>query len=202
MCVCINCFIVYLCHNLFFTVLLSRIFESRFFRYAFVQFTSYFAAKNALEAVNMTEVKGRPVAVDWVVPKDQYEHSMQREGAGEEEREEREEEGMADILSETSDAEIDQSDLESHDSDAEAQDSDDESHDSDDESHDIEATADDSDMESHDSEMISDDGDEIEDDDEEPHPLKREDTSDQKTIFIRYNVHIVCVLKLQFYLML
>ena len=48
-------------------------------RYAFVQFSSYFNAKKALAAVNMQEVKGRPVAVDWVVPKSKYEKSLQVE---------------------------------------------------------------------------------------------------------------------------
>ena len=44
--------------------------------YAFVQFTSYISAMKALEGMNAKELKGRPIAVDWVVPKGKYELSL------------------------------------------------------------------------------------------------------------------------------
>ena len=44
--------------------------------YAFVQFSSFFSAKKAIEELNSKEIKGRPVAVDWVVPKQQYEEAQ------------------------------------------------------------------------------------------------------------------------------
>jgi len=52
-----------------------------------VQFTSYFNAKKALEGMNAKKIRGRPVAVDWVVPKEKYEQSLEgkrtdREGRG------------------------------------------------------------------------------------------------------------------------
>lgn len=55
--------------------------------YAFVQFTSYFSAKKALEGMNAKKIRGRPVAMDWVVPKEKYEQSLEgkrtdREGRG------------------------------------------------------------------------------------------------------------------------
>ncbi|CAI8032101.1 Uncharacterized RNA-binding protein C4F6.14 [Geodia barretti] len=65
--------------------------------FAFVQFASYFEAARAVEGVNGVEVKGRPVAVDWVVPKTTYEVSLQSLGTRKEEEEEvegEEEEGV------------------------------------------------------------------------------------------------------------
>ena len=44
--------------------------------YAFVQFSSYHSARNAIAGLNMKELKGRPVAVDWVVPRDKYKEVM------------------------------------------------------------------------------------------------------------------------------
>ena len=132
------------------------------FRYAFVQYASYFDAKTALELVNMTEVKGRPVAVDWVVPKDQYEQSAKSEHKGEREEHEgerEEEEGVreeedTERLAELSETDLDdaggslESDLESHDT-----------------SHDI----------SHDNTM----------DPSEEDAKAREDVGEGKTLFIR-----------------
>ena len=131
-------------------------------RYAFVQYGSYFAAKNALEAVNMMEIKGRPVAVDWVVPKDQYEQSVQQ-GEMEERRKGRED-GESDG---ESDVESHGSDIESHENDVESNNNDVESHDSDVES---DAESHDRDAESHDS--------------AEADSLKR-DVTEGKTLFIR-----------------
>ena len=54
--------------------------------YVFVQFTSYFSAKKALEGMNAKKIRGRPVAVDWVVPKEKYELSLEGKGRGGEER--------------------------------------------------------------------------------------------------------------------
>ena len=125
------------------------------FRYAFVQYASYFDAKTALELVNMTEVKGRPVAVDWVVPKDQYEQSAKSEHEGEREEHEGErEEEDTERLAELSETDLDdaggslESDLESHDT-----------------SHDI----------SHDNTM----------DPSEEDAKTREDVGEGKTLFIR-----------------
>ena len=41
-----------------------------------MQFTSYISAMKAVEGMNAKELKGRPVAVDWVVPKEKYELSL------------------------------------------------------------------------------------------------------------------------------
>ena len=41
-----------------------------------MQFTSYISAMKALEGMNAKELKGRPIAVDWVVPKEKYELSL------------------------------------------------------------------------------------------------------------------------------
>ena len=86
----------------------------------------------------MTEIKGRPVAVDWVVPKDQYEQSMKREeerdGPTEEEERMQDTEGKDEEEDGESDAESDTSDMESRDQDGESCDSDAESHDQDGES--------------------------------------------------------------------
>ncbi|XP_057693557.1 RNA-binding protein 28 [Corythoichthys intestinalis] len=40
--------------------------------FAFVQFKNLSGAAKALQAMNMKEIKGRKVAVDWAVPKDKY----------------------------------------------------------------------------------------------------------------------------------
>ena len=146
-------------------------------RYAFVQFESYFSAKSAMEAVNATEIKGRPVAVDWVVPKDQYERSVREEGekgkrGGGDEREE--EKMEIEDEDEESDGE---SDAESHDSDPESYDIGVESHDLDAESRDSDAESCDSDGESHDSAAKSKDGVEAD--------TKRDDVNEGKTLFIR-----------------
>ena len=44
--------------------------------YAFVQFASFHSARNAIAGLNLKELKGRPVAVDWVVPRDKYKEVM------------------------------------------------------------------------------------------------------------------------------
>ena len=41
--------------------------------FAFVQFKTVFEAAKALEAMNQKEIKGRPIAVDWTLPKKKYE---------------------------------------------------------------------------------------------------------------------------------
>ena len=41
--------------------------------FAFVQFKNVFDAAKALESMNGKEIKGRPVAVDWTLPKKKYE---------------------------------------------------------------------------------------------------------------------------------
>ena len=52
-----------------------------------MQFTSYISAMKALEGMNAKKLKGRPVAVDWVVPKEKYELSLREKGGREEEEE-------------------------------------------------------------------------------------------------------------------
>lgn len=146
-----------------------------FCRYAFVQYSSYFNAKSALEAVNMMKVKGRPVAVDWVVPKDQYEQSLQLEqvdqnGNGAEPTT-CTAPGAKDVDTDKSGIcpESGESDAGSHDSDVGSRDSDTESHDSDVGSYDV-------DTEPH----------KVADHVEEPGRLRTEDAMEGKTIFIRY----------------
>ncbi|NXX07873.1 RBM28 protein, partial [Larus smithsonianus] len=64
--------------------------------FAFVQFRNVPEASKALRAMNMKEIKGRPVAVDWAVAKDKYRATQGskegRGGEGEEEEEEEEKE--------------------------------------------------------------------------------------------------------------
>ncbi|XP_074757755.1 RNA-binding protein 28 [Athene noctua] len=77
--------------------------------FAFVQLQNVLEAAKALRGLNMKEIKGRPVAVDWAVAKDKYratqggqpdenkgekagEAEEQRQGGGGEEEEEKEEE--------------------------------------------------------------------------------------------------------------
>uniref|UniRef100_A0A3P9JG74 RNA binding motif protein 28 n=1 Tax=Oryzias latipes TaxID=8090 RepID=A0A3P9JG74_ORYLA len=45
--------------------------------FAFVLFKNVCGAAKALKAMNLKEIKGRPVAVDWAVPKDKYTASTQ-----------------------------------------------------------------------------------------------------------------------------
>ncbi|XP_068025721.1 LOW QUALITY PROTEIN: RNA-binding protein 28 [Melanerpes formicivorus] len=62
--------------------------------FAFVQLRTILEAAKALRGVNMKEVKGRPVAVDWAVAKDKYRATQgnQHKGSEEEENEGKEEE--------------------------------------------------------------------------------------------------------------
>lgn len=46
--------------------------------FGFVQFTNVFDAAKALQNMNMKEILGRPVAVDWVLPKSEYEVKMKK----------------------------------------------------------------------------------------------------------------------------
>ncbi|NXT38033.1 RBM28 protein, partial [Pelecanoides urinatrix] len=52
--------------------------------FAFVQLKNVPEAAKALRGMNMKEIKGRPVAVDWAVAKDKYRATQggQREGEG------------------------------------------------------------------------------------------------------------------------
>ncbi len=47
-------------------------------RFGFVQLVSYFDAAKAIKCVNGMSIKGRPVAVDWVVPKATYQQSLNK----------------------------------------------------------------------------------------------------------------------------
>lgn len=60
---------------------------SHLFRYGFVQFSSYFDASKALVGVNGTEVKGRRVTVDWLLPKTEYQNKQGGSAEGVEEGE-------------------------------------------------------------------------------------------------------------------
>ncbi|KAM6301734.1 LOW QUALITY PROTEIN: RNA-binding protein 28 [Podargus strigoides] len=65
--------------------------------FAFVQLRNVPEAAKALRGLNMKEIKGRPVAVDWAVAKDKYRvtqggHPNEEEGGGEEEEGAEEEE--------------------------------------------------------------------------------------------------------------
>uniref|UniRef100_A0A3P9JZV6 RNA binding motif protein 28 n=1 Tax=Oryzias latipes TaxID=8090 RepID=A0A3P9JZV6_ORYLA len=50
--------------------------------FAFVLFKNVCGAAKALKAMNLKEIKGRPVAVDWAVPKDKYTASTQSSHPG------------------------------------------------------------------------------------------------------------------------
>lgn len=47
--------------------------------YAFVQYTSYFEAVKAMNIINGLELKGRKVAVDWVLPKNKYQEKKEED---------------------------------------------------------------------------------------------------------------------------
>ena len=40
--------------------------------FSFIQYRDFPAAAKAIKDLNLTKVKGRPVAIDWAVPKDEY----------------------------------------------------------------------------------------------------------------------------------
>ena len=69
-------------------------------RFGFVQFNSYFSAFNAMLALNGTEVKGRKVTVDMVVPKTDYQIIAGRKEEEVEERIELERENTMDDIDE------------------------------------------------------------------------------------------------------
>ncbi|XP_059964402.1 RNA-binding protein 28 [Mesoplodon densirostris] len=54
--------------------------------FAFVQFKNLLEAGRALKSMNMKEIKGRTVAVDWAVAKDKYKNTQSASVAGEEKR--------------------------------------------------------------------------------------------------------------------
>ncbi|XP_061054007.1 RNA-binding protein 28 [Eubalaena glacialis] len=54
--------------------------------FAFVQFKNLLEAGKALKSMNMKEIKGRTVAVDWAVAKDKYKNTQSASVAGEEKR--------------------------------------------------------------------------------------------------------------------
>ncbi|KAM9698401.1 RNA-binding protein 28 isoform 2-T2 [Dama dama] len=54
--------------------------------FAFVQFKNLLEAGKALKGVNMKEIKGRTVAVDWAVAKDKYKNTQSTSVPGEEKR--------------------------------------------------------------------------------------------------------------------
>ncbi|XP_072820646.1 RNA-binding protein 28 [Vicugna pacos] len=54
--------------------------------FAFVQFKNLLEAGKALKSMNMKEIKGRTVAVDWAVAKDKYKNTQSASAPGEEKR--------------------------------------------------------------------------------------------------------------------
>uniref|UniRef100_A0A8C9CKF7 RNA-binding protein 28 n=1 Tax=Phocoena sinus TaxID=42100 RepID=A0A8C9CKF7_PHOSS len=54
--------------------------------FAFVQFKNLLEAGKALKSMNMKEIKGRTVAVDWAVAKDKYKNTQSASVAGEKKR--------------------------------------------------------------------------------------------------------------------
>ncbi|XP_004677061.1 PREDICTED: RNA-binding protein 28 [Condylura cristata] len=54
--------------------------------FAFVQFKNLLEAGKALKSMNMKEIKGRTVAVDWAVAKDKYKNTQSASAAGEEKK--------------------------------------------------------------------------------------------------------------------
>uniref|UniRef100_A0A452QS64 RNA-binding protein 28 n=1 Tax=Ursus americanus TaxID=9643 RepID=A0A452QS64_URSAM len=54
--------------------------------FAFVQFRNLLEAGKALKSMNMKEIKGRTVAVDWAVAKDKYKNTQSASAPGEEKR--------------------------------------------------------------------------------------------------------------------
>lgn len=49
--------------------------DNRSLGYGFVQFGSYIEAHRAMKAVNGVTFKDRPIAVDWVIPREKYQES-------------------------------------------------------------------------------------------------------------------------------
>ncbi|XP_029779746.1 RNA-binding protein 28 isoform X5 [Suricata suricatta] len=54
--------------------------------FAFIQFKNLLEAGKALKSMNMKEIKGRTVAVDWAVAKDKYKNTQSASASGEEKR--------------------------------------------------------------------------------------------------------------------
>ncbi|XP_078582455.1 RNA-binding protein 28-like isoform X3 [Branchiostoma floridae x Branchiostoma japonicum] len=143
--------------------------------FGFVQFTSVFEAAKAVAGMNSKPLHGRPIAVDYAVPKNRYESAKtpEQEGNADEQKQEDgdSEDGDDDDEDETGEEE-DGSDGDSDDGDADA--------DSDD---------DDDDDKSDDSDDFSDDDDgeeEAENKSKSPKPFREStDVQQGKTVFIR-----------------
>ena len=54
--------------------------DGKKYGFGFVQFNSLRNAMKAVELMNSTEILGRPVAVDWVLPKDMYQANQSKDG--------------------------------------------------------------------------------------------------------------------------
>ncbi|XP_076800852.1 RNA-binding protein 28-like isoform X2 [Clavelina lepadiformis] len=52
--------------------------NGKMYGYGFVQFSHVFEATKAMKEINMTEIKGRKVAVDWALPREKYKEMQQR----------------------------------------------------------------------------------------------------------------------------
>ncbi|XP_078000315.1 RNA-binding protein 28-like [Glandiceps talaboti] len=60
-------------------VSIPKMTNGKMFGYAFVQYTNVIDAAKAVKNLNMNKIKGRPVAVDWAVPKQKYEAAVKEE---------------------------------------------------------------------------------------------------------------------------
>lgn len=72
-----------------------------------MQFGSYFDAARAIASVNGTEVKGRKVGVDWLLPREEYQGKKEgSEGEGAEETSDGEDEAESDERKEEEEDEV------------------------------------------------------------------------------------------------
>ncbi|KAK5612118.1 hypothetical protein CRENBAI_026151 [Crenichthys baileyi] len=172
--------------------------------FAFVQFKNMSGATKALQALNLKEIKGRQVAVDWAVPKEKYIAAQQSSGLGskvaeeadaktasdsEDEEEEERQQETAEMKKDgfTATAQEVEGPHSSDEDNSEESDDDEETEDDDDEEDEIMEEDDDNDL------VSNDDYNESEDEEEEMSPAPKQrskkhlpsDVKEGRTVFIR-----------------
>lgn len=174
--------------------------------FAFVQFKNMSGATKALQALNLKEIKGRQVAVDWAVPKDKYVSAQQSSSSGnkfpeeaktesdseDEEAEEKKQETPVKKkeMLKTSAQQIE--DFQSSDEDGTEEDADDATEDDDDDEDDDDNEGDEEEIKEEDDDIDSDDY-ESEDEEEKKSPAEKKaskkplpsDVKEGRTVFIR-----------------
>ena len=171
------------------------VFVFLFFRYCFVQFSSYFSASNAISSLNGTDLQGRTVQVDWATPRTQNRTSRNQTAATEVSTEGERDEGSSEEGEET-DSEVETGQEEGGDDDDDDDDDDDGDGDDGDDG-DGDDGDDDDNVEEEEEYLDSDEDSDMEEDRSNPHlaaasaskpPLrksKHQDVAEGRTVFIR-----------------